>query len=891
MKKLLTRVQVRPATALACAVAAAAGLVVMGYQHVLPPLQPKMVAGSTWLVSRSVGELTLVDGISAAVSASVPVAQPNAQFTVAIGDQRAYTVDPASGNVVQVSGATLEKAPMKPLSVQAQAMTVHPVGDAYFAVDPKNRVLQAMGAGTERLGEQERLPESVLAVASDGRRVWLADGRSGGLLSFEATASGPVQRELRDVYRRDATDLQILITGDQPVVVDRTHQTATLLTESGQIAATTPLPLEEKALVSATHEVGRVLVAEPSRGVVMSCGVQTGACGTSYPITGPNVDLGAVVEARGHAFALDNATNQVHVTDLAGGSVAVTEELLAKGVRVELSTRDGVVFFNDPNSEKAGVIDADGRVRRIDKYDPTKPPSASHSASSPPSRTSTTSKPSGATSGPRPSLTGSRGNRPDGTAGSLPLPTGSSSNAPDMPHINAINASPDSPEADEEVSFTADVTGAVPEKWTWEVRGPTGQVETSASTPRFSHRFGQPATYEVKLTIAAGSRGDERARNIVVVAAIPPAECGDTIRQNVRLRKDLTCTGTALTVAANDVVVDLAGHSITGSGDGVGVAVEQDRVNVTVRNGTIRSFRTGVALTRSNYSDIEQIRFESNTGYDMGCLGGIDMTVRESSLTKGIYCHSGADGLKFIGSTLVGVTARLGWSAPNVTFANCTITDSVFGFDKNSSGTVVDSTLLRSNIWTVQSGGLNVTRSRLTSSHVDIGASSDGATFRDNEFIGADAGVTANGGTGGRSMSFERNTFRDNNIGLNLAGAQLPLGALDGLRVTGNTFINNGVAGVFLETRAEGPSGHLIFSGNTFTSNGHRSNGTRDGAGRPVDDGLHINTQPGANVEIRDTTTRNNADHGIEAVPGTVVDAGGNTSTGDPAGCLGVVCG
>src|SRR5947199_207345 len=36
-------------------------------------------------------------------------------------------------------------------------------------------------------------------------------------------------------------------------------------------------------------------------------------------------------------------------------------------------TRDGVVFFNDPASERAGVLQLDGGVRRIRKYDPANP--------------------------------------------------------------------------------------------------------------------------------------------------------------------------------------------------------------------------------------------------------------------------------------------------------------------------------------------------------------------------------------------------------------------------------------------------------------------------------------------------------------------------------------
>ncbi|MFJ5986684.1 right-handed parallel beta-helix repeat-containing protein [Lentzea sp. NPDC092896] len=889
MKKVLTRAQ---AGAVACAVVAATGLVVVGYQHVLPPLQPKMLAGSTWLASRSVGHLTLVDGISAAVSASVQVAQPNVPFTVAIGDQRAYTVDNASGNVVGISGATLESASMKPLTSQVRAITVHPVGDAYIAIDSKNGVLQAMGTAAERLGAQERLPASVLAVAADERRVWLADGTSGGLLSFEWTAGGPIKRELRDVHRREATDVRILVAGDQPVVVDRTHQTATLLTASGEIAGTAPLTLGETTQVSASAQPGRVLVVEPSRGVVMSCDVLTGTCGMSFPIAAPDSDLGAAVDARGHAFVPDNATDRVHVVDLADGSVATTETLLGEGAPFELSTRDGVVFFNDPNSEKAGVIDRDGRIRRIDKYDPTKPPTASSSSSSPPTKATTTTVPSGSSSGPRPSLTGSRGNRPDGTTGSVPLPTGSSSNSPDVPHINEITASPGNPEAGEEVSFAADVTGAVPQQWEWEVRGPGGDIKTAASTPRLSYRFEAAATYEVKLTVFAGTRRDEQTRNLVVMAVIASAECGDTITQNVRLRKDLVCTGNALTVGAKDVVIDLNGHSITGSGGEIGVWVPEGQHNATVRNGTIRSFQTGVVFNLSNNSDVEQIRFESNTKDDVRCFDGTDLTVVDSEFTRGITCLNAMRRLRISGSVFTDAAISLHSDIADTLFANCKFTDSDISLNNDANVTaIVDSEVTRTAVRASQSNGLNIARSRVASSRLELTVHSGSAAFRDNEIYGAEVGIDAFSASGGEFLTVERNNFHDNGIGLKLGNPiQMPLGPLNGLVVANNRFSGNRTAGVFMDTSEGGPGPHLTFNDNTFISNGHRPNGLIDREGRPVDDGLHINSQAGSDIVLRNNKTQNNADHGIEAVPGTVVDGGGNTSAGNPAGCLGVAC-
>src|SRR4051794_36045011 len=75
-------------------------------------------------------------------------------------------------------------------------------------------------------------------------------------------------------------------------------------------------------------------------------------------------------------------------------------------------------------------------------------------------------------------------------------------------------------------------------------------------------------------------------------AADAPA-CGDVLTKSVRLASDLTCEGTALTVARDGVVVDLGGHAIRAldEGEGTGIALE---TNAVVKNGVVKGFEYGV---------------------------------------------------------------------------------------------------------------------------------------------------------------------------------------------------------------------------------------------------------------------------------------------------------
>ena len=108
--------------------------------------------------------------------------------------------------------------------------------------------------------------------------------------------------------------------------------------------------------------------------------------------------------------------------------------------------------------------------------------------------------------------------------------------------------------------------------------------------------------------------------------------------------------------------------------------------------------------------------------------------------------------------------------------------------------------------------------------------------------------------------------------------------------ITGNRFVGDGAAGILLQTTGTNTR-PVVISSNTFTGDGFHSGGLTDSAGHPVMDGLHVNVQAGSDIVISGNHTRHNAAYGIRAEPGTVVDGGGNTSVGNPDGCLGVTCG
>src|SRR5205814_6965413 len=61
-------------------------------------------------------------------------------------------------------------------------------------------------------------------------------------------------------------------------------------------------------------------------------------------------------------------SGQVWVVDLHASRVVARPQVLSPGTRFQLLSRDGLVFFNDPDGERAGVIRLDGVVRPVGKY-------------------------------------------------------------------------------------------------------------------------------------------------------------------------------------------------------------------------------------------------------------------------------------------------------------------------------------------------------------------------------------------------------------------------------------------------------------------------------------------------------------------------------------------
>jgi len=112
-----------------------------------------------------------------------------------------------------------------------------------------------------------------------------------------------------------------------------------------------------------------------------------------------------------------------------------------------------------------------------------------------------------------------------------------------------------------------------------------------------------------------------------MVALAAPASaavlnCGDTVTTNTTLSNDVgPCTGNGLVIGANDVTLNLGGHTVTGSNttnttrtEQVGVLIQGHR-NVVVQNGTVTGFDAGVAITKGSKNQVINVTAHDNINH------------------------------------------------------------------------------------------------------------------------------------------------------------------------------------------------------------------------------------------------------------------------------------
>jgi len=389
----------------------------------------------------------------------------------------------------------------------------------------------------------------------------------------------------------------------------------------------------------------------------------------------------------------------------------------------------------------------------------------------------------------------------------------------------------------------------------------------------------------VAALVALAAVGSAQAR-----PAVGTLHCGDTVKASVKLANDLVgCTGSGLIAGADNITIDLNGHTISGTDKptpGTGGVQIDKHANVKILNGTITGFHfSGVGVTNARGTVLS------------------NLTVRKigSGCKQGDVCA----GIALMNATGTRITDSIDSNQVQAFQAN--------GIDVDGSpDTLIQGTRVDRNT----GAGISVfqsPRSRFVGNELagnkqeglQVNSSSDSTVVSGNRAMAnGTAGIAAGASS---KLSVVGNTVsRNGQVGLLLF--DLTGGLVRGNRASGNPFgivLYAGQAGVAQYGGKHGAA-HNQLIGNSTTGNSSGGILVRGDGGKDVADdnllsgnvansngrvgGIAIEGSATAN-KLRANTANANKGQGIVALRGTI-DAGGNRAHGNRRSpqCVGVRC-
>lgn len=253
-------------------------------------------------------------------------------------------------------------------------------------------------------------------------------------------------------------------------------------------------------------------------------------------------------------------------------------------------------------------------------------------------------------------------------------------------------------------------------------------------------------------------------------------------------------------IATNDVTIDLNGFALIGvAGTLDGVATPLTRLNITVRNGTVRSWSgDGVELEAVDGGRVEAVLASANTG------GGIRTGVAFTITNCSSHANTGLGIATDFGSTISHCSAYNNGLSGITTESSCTVTNCV-ARDNGQHGIVVLSgslvqgcTTLFNSVHGLSCSGSNVILSNNMANNglngttgAGIFASGTDNRIEGNNCINADFGIRVDGA----SNMLLRNTVSSNTTNWSIAAGNVFL--VVQAPATASTFTGNAGGGGF----------------------------------------------------------------------------------------------
>ncbi|MEU4696268.1 fibronectin type III domain-containing protein [Nonomuraea dietziae] len=480
---------------------------------------PKLADVGAWLWTKARGKVVHVNGLSGEVDGYLNDKRGRPMKVVQDGSN-VLLVDDSTGFVSRIEPSQLTVSQTRNFGAAGLQLVVS--GSTAYAVDPQGSVQRIDPVTLNSVGAPLDLPGPLGSARIDG----------GGRLWVPVTATGeavPIRAGVKEraVKAGEAgEELSVTIAGGLPVITNtRAASTVVIGADGGAGEITLPKEVAQAAeggvLTPASTEGSLVPILTPGRhGLLVVIDTMSNAVlTTKLAVTDAGVPqvLGAKV------YVPDQRTGAMIVWDTAAGGDPVRMQVAERPGPIEVFVKDGLLWANDENGDKAVVIDPEGRRHAVDKDDtdvpgPTRTPKPRPTPKTVPSSTAPDLDPDPTENAEEPTRTVEA--QPTRSPQSKPTPSETPTPTPTPSRTPTPTPSPTAPGAPGSVSVKSgpgkvDVmfspsTGGKVEKYTLKASG-AGKVTPESVGPEgpFQFEYTSDQCADVSFTVVAHWEGGE----------------------------------------------------------------------------------------------------------------------------------------------------------------------------------------------------------------------------------------------------------------------------------------------------------------------------------------------------------------------------------------------
>ncbi|MBB6548281.1 fibronectin type III domain-containing protein [Nonomuraea rubra] len=330
---------------------------------------PKLADVGAWLWTAARGRIVHVNGLSGEVDGYLDD-KAGRRLRVVQDGGNVLLVDDRTGYVSRVEPSQLSVTETRDLG--AAGMQLAMSGNTAYAVDPAAGKVQRIDPATlDTAGAALTLPGPLGAARIDGGgRLWVPVTARGQVVPVtNGTAATPVK------VGEPGEELSVTIAGGLPVVVNTRAATATTIGSDGGVGEIT-LPKDVAraakggALTPAATEGSLVPILAPGdSGLLVVVDTASNSVLSTRLATGDPSGLGVPQVLGSKVYVPDQGSGALIVWDSAAGGRPTTLQVAREPGPVDVFVKDGLLWANDENGDKAVVIDPEGRKHDVDKGD------------------------------------------------------------------------------------------------------------------------------------------------------------------------------------------------------------------------------------------------------------------------------------------------------------------------------------------------------------------------------------------------------------------------------------------------------------------------------------------------------------------------------------------